>query len=36
MKWAGYVTCMGEMRKATILVGRSACRWEDDIEMDLE
>jgi hypothetical protein len=45
MRWAGHVTCLGEMRNAKkILVGKSEgkrplggpkCRWEDNIKMDL-
>jgi hypothetical protein len=45
MRWAGYVTRMGEERKMyKVLVekpegkrplGRPRCRWEDVIRMDL-
>jgi hypothetical protein len=45
MRWAGHVTCMGELRGAcNILVGkperrrplgRRRRRWEDNIKMDL-
>jgi hypothetical protein len=45
MRWAGYVTCMGEGRNVyTVLEGkpegkrpleRPRLRWEDEIKMDL-
>jgi hypothetical protein len=45
MRWAGHVACMGEQRKVyKVLVGktevkrplgRTRCRWEDGIRMDL-
>jgi hypothetical protein len=44
MRWAGHVTCVGEERKMyRVLVGksegmkplgRSKCRWEDEIKRD--
>jgi hypothetical protein len=46
MRWAGHVACIGEKRNAyRILVGkqegkrplgRPRCRWEDNINMDLQ
>jgi hypothetical protein len=36
MSRAGNVACMGDGRDAyRILVGRSRCRWEDNIKFDL-
>jgi hypothetical protein len=45
MNWAGHVTRMGEMRNAYRMLvgkpegkrplGRSRCKWEDNIRMDL-
>ena len=46
MRWAGHVACMGERRGVyRVLVGKPegqrplgkpSCRWEDNIEMDLQ
>jgi hypothetical protein len=45
LKWEGHIACMGKRRGAhRVLVGkpegrrplgRSRCRWEDNIKMDL-
>jgi hypothetical protein len=41
MRWAGHVACMGEERKVYMVLvgkrqlGRSICRWEDGMRMNL-
>jgi hypothetical protein len=46
MRWAGNIACMGERRALCMVLveihegnrptGRTRCRWEDDIKMDLQ
>jgi hypothetical protein len=46
MRWAGYTACKGEMRSAYNIIvrksegkgpcGRSRCRWEDNVRIDLK
>jgi len=46
MRWAGHVACMGERRgvyrglvgklERKRSLGRSRCRWEDNIKIDLQ
>jgi hypothetical protein len=35
MRWAGHVARMGEKRNAYRILGRTRCRWVDNIKMDL-